>query len=365
MILSRLLAVGCVSALVAACGGGGASPQGGQASPGWYLLAGSISESGAADGPATAARFNLPRGLAVDAGGNVLVTDSGNHAIRKIAPDGTVTTVAGALGQAGATDGVGTMARLSWPWGIHVVGSNAYFGDVGSHIFRRLAADGSVVTLAGSAGAAGAQDGTGSTARFNALADITSDRAGNLYVSDVQTIRKVTPSGSVTTIAGLYQPQPVTSGPVTADVDGAGTDARFSSTAGLSSLADETGMYVSEDPDCEPNTHGAPSCSSAIRKVTFDGQVTTVASTPPAIGAGAALLPGQIATDEIGTLYGIDSQAARFNGGKFEAVDVPLRDVPAGAFGNAVNFPPGGIVLIAPKTFAVIRGSAVLKLVLP
>jgi hypothetical protein len=363
--VTRLCTAACMCALIASCGGGGDSAQGAaQPAAGWSLLAGSISEAGAVDGTGANARFNAPQGLTVDSAGNLLVSDSGNHAIRKIAPDGTVSTVAGVLGQAGAVDGVGAAARLDRPVGIHVVGSTAYFGDAGSHTFRRLASDGSVVTLAGLAGVAGVQDGTGSDARFNGpIVDVAADSAGNLYVSGDQVIRRITPAGTVATIAGQFVTPPSDPFHALADVDGTGAGARFASTAGLSLLPAGAGMYVSEDPACVDDISGSD-CSSAIRKVTFDGQVTTLAALAGKFRIVGAL-PEQIAADESGALYGINWQLSRLANGGFVPIDVPLSDVPSGPFGAAVNVPAGGIALIAPKTFAVLRGSAVLKLVLP
>lgn len=358
MSVERWLVTISIGIVITGCGGGGNVAGGStsaQPTPGWSILAGSIAEAGAVDGPGATARFNNPQGLAIDAAGNLLVTDWGNDTIRKVAPDGTVSTIAGAPGQAGAVDGVGAAARLNQPVGIHVIGSTAYFGDRSS-TFRRLGADGAVVTIAGSAGNPGIQDGTGAAARFSQVAiDITADAAGNLYASGDQIIRKITPEGAVSTIAGSY------SGFSGSTVDGTGTSARFQNTDGLALLPDGSGMYVSQEPMIAA-AHGGNGYSSALRKVTFDGQVSTVATMPLTT---AGFLPEPIATDDNGVLYGVGRQVLRLENGAFIPVDVPLGDIPATSFRPGVSPPPGGIVRIGPKTFCVILGSAVAKLVVP
>ena len=148
-------------------------------------LAGRPGTSGTNNGTGTAARFTNPIGVAVDASGSVYVGDSGNHAIRKITSAGVVTTLAGLVGTSGTNDGVGAAARFYYPEDVAVDGSNyVYVADAGNHCIRKVAPDGTVTTLAGLCGNSGSDDGTNSTARFNNPLGIAVDSAGNLYVGD-------------------------------------------------------------------------------------------------------------------------------------------------------------------------------------
>jgi formylglycine-generating enzyme required for sulfatase activity/sugar lactone lactonase YvrE len=188
--------------------------------------------SGSADGAGkTNARFNKPSDVAVDAAGNIYVADSGNHAIRKISTNGTVSTLAGTMGAAGDTNASGTSARFRTPQGIAVdANGSVYVADTGNQQIRRITANGTVSTFAGAAftgsasplggrasftGSAHAAfidsenlpasvDGNSTTARFSYPTDITIDSAGNLYVTDSGTekIRRITANGTVTTLGG-------------------------------------------------------------------------------------------------------------------------------------------------------------------
>jgi len=165
-------------------------------------IAGKAGIPGFTDGVDTAARFNLPEALAVDATGNIYVADAGNDAIRKITPDGTVTTLAG-NGSAGSANGTGKSASFNSPFGIAVDGSgNVYVSDSGNNLIRKITPDGTVSTFAGS-GKKGAANGTGSGAAFNTPAGLVVDATGNVYVSDENNnqIRKIAPSGAVTIFA--------------------------------------------------------------------------------------------------------------------------------------------------------------------
>jgi streptogramin lyase len=165
-------------------------------------LAGKAGVSGLTDGADTAARFNLPESLAVDADGNIYVADNGNNAIRKITPAGVVSTLAGG-GTAGNANGTGRAASFNSPFGIAVdAAGSIYIADSGNNLIRKITQDGVVSTFAGS-GARGAGNGAGNAASFNTPAGVAVDAAGNVYVSDENNnlIRKISAAGAVTTIA--------------------------------------------------------------------------------------------------------------------------------------------------------------------
>ena len=196
-------------------------------------------EVGYANEPGAEARFHCPGAVAIDLDGNVLVADSENHCIRKVAPDGTVSTLSGAPDSAGDLDGPADEALFDSPQGVAVdVEGNVFVADTSSNSIRKISRDGAVSTLAGSTGgqsASGHVDGAGDVARFSSPMALAVDIDGNIVVADSgnHCIRKVTPEGVVSTLAGPgptfdsgtnYRP---------ANVDGPANTARFSHPHGV------------------------------------------------------------------------------------------------------------------------------------
>jgi hypothetical protein len=159
--------------------------------------------AGYEDGPGGVARFNLSQGLAVDAVGNVYVADTCNNRIRKISVNGVVSTLAGD-GSNGCRNGIGTTSRFDYPTGIALDwNGNLFVADQDNHLIRRISPDGWVSTVAGD-GQPGYQDGDCATAKFNYPSGLAVDAAGNIYVADQgnHCIRVVRQSGAVSTLAG-------------------------------------------------------------------------------------------------------------------------------------------------------------------
>jgi secreted PhoX family phosphatase len=159
--------------------------------------------SGSANGISTVASFNDPHGIVVDAAGNVYVTELVNQLIRKITPAGVVSTFAGS-GIAGNVNGTGTAASFNQPYGLALDAiGNVFVADALNNIIRKITPAGVVSTFAGS-GIAGNANGTSITASFYLPQGLVFDSAGNLYVADSgnNLIRKITPAGVVSTFAG-------------------------------------------------------------------------------------------------------------------------------------------------------------------
>ena len=222
-------------------------------------FAGTSGSKGSTDATGTAARFSAPVGLTRDGSGNYYVADQTNHTIRKISASGVVTTLAGTAGQSGSVDGTDVAARFNLPTGITCnAQGDLYVSDLGSHLIRKITAAGVVTSLAGQAGASGSSDGSGTAARFFKPAGLAIDSAGNIYVADMgnSTLRKISASGVVSTLAGL----PTIDGLM----DGTGSNAWFAEPQGLTL-------------DSAGNIYVADTANAVLRKVTPEGLVTTLA----------------------------------------------------------------------------------------
>ncbi|MCB1104913.1 MAG: hypothetical protein KDK74_09295, partial [Cephaloticoccus sp.] len=232
-------------------------------------LAGSASVRGNGDGTGGAATFRLPIGIAQNSSGSLYIADATNHTIRAMTAANVVSTLAGSAGNSGSADGTGDAARFNYPTGVAVDGAgNVYVADTTNNLIRKITPAGLVSTLAGVVGVSGWQDGTGAGALFNQPQGLAVDAAGNLYVADTgnSTIRKISPGGVVTTLAGLST--------VGGLKDGNGTDAWFNQPRDVAVDGSGT-VYV------------ADTGNAAIRKITPAGLVTTLALTAGSSSGGS------------------------------------------------------------------------------
>jgi sugar lactone lactonase YvrE len=242
------------------------------------------------------ARFGHPAGVAVDGAGSVYVADTNNYTVRKVSSGGVVTTVAGLAGSYGSVDGTGNAARFSQPNGVAVdSGGNVYVADTFNYTIRKISPGGVVTTLAGLAGSYGSADGTGSAARFYGPTGVAVDSAGNIYIADRynQAIRKISNGGVVTTVAGLAGSH--------GSADGTGSAARFDEPQDVA--ADSAG-----------NLYIADTGNSTIRKIDSGGVVTTLAglagSSGSADGSGSTAqfrFPEGVTVDSAGNVYVADT----------------------------------------------------------
>ncbi|MBC3919915.1 gluconolaconase [Undibacterium sp. CY18W] len=199
--------------------------------------------------------FSDPYALAIDKQGNIFVSDAGEHnKILKISAEGTVTQYAGSV--EGFVDGKAELAAFHTPSGIAFDGKgNLLVADTGNHAIRRISPDGIVTTLAGN-GKPGYHDGAGAEAQFNGPVGIAVDAAGNVYVADTYNdrIRKIGPDGQVSTLAG---------GNGSGYLDGPAATALFDTPTGLA-INSKGEIFI------------ADSKNDAIRKLSTDGQVSTI-----------------------------------------------------------------------------------------
>jgi len=251
--------------------------------------------SGYADGSGTGAMFNNPAGIAIDKSNNLFISDTYNNMIRGVSSGAAVTTIAG-NGVNGLIDAVGTAAEFYSPQGVVADASgNLYVADQGNNVIRKIATDGTVSTFAGMAGIPGYRNGEANVSYLKNSADslclfrspqgLAMDASGNLFVADRgnQVIRKITPAGRVTTIAG------------------AGTHGYYNATDEAAYFYNPTSLCV----DASGNVYVTDSGNSAIRKITTGGVVTTIAGGPNQTGLLNS--PVGITMDSAGNFYIVDA----------------------------------------------------------
>jgi sugar lactone lactonase YvrE len=247
-------------------------------------------------GPSTDAMLNDPIGVAVDATGGILIADQLNHRIRRVSPDGTITTLAGGGPEPPWVDGVpGASATLKDPDGVAADNAgNVFIADTGNHVIRRVDREGTITTVAGIGGASGGFAGDGgpaTRARLNHPTGVTVGRKGELYIADEfnHRIRRVGPHGRISTVAGIGLPLFTGDG-------GPATEA---------ALSFPTEVLI----DGAQNLLIADSTNFRVRSVDRDGVITTIAgggSEPPADGLPATSVrlngPTGMALDAAGNL---------------------------------------------------------------
>jgi uncharacterized protein (TIGR03437 family) len=260
--------------------------------------------SGAFEGDrslAATAYVDSPRGVAVDQSGSVYISDSGTNTVRRVTRDGLITTVAGngVIGYSG-DGGPATSAALNRPWGLAIdnVG-NLLIADMGNGLIRKVSSQGLITTVAGGGNNISGDGVPATSVDLNPLA-IAADNAGNIFIGDFHTVRKVSVSGIVTTVAGTEAP-----GGSLGD-GGPATFANIGFAAGLA--VDRAG-----------NIFVADMTNNRIRKISTDGIITTVAGNGteassgdggPATSASVGY-PRGVAVDESGTLFIMDSDYCR------------------------------------------------------
>ena len=258
-------------------------------------LAGQAQLTGAVNGTGTNALWDDPAGIALDASGNIYIADSANDAIRVLGTNGVARTFAGRLGVAGAQDGSGTNALFDAPSGLAFdLSGNLLVTDTGNNTLRKISPAGAVTTMAGEAGQTGYADGAAAAALFSSPLGLAVATNGVIYVADSgnHAIRAVA-GGTVSTFAG----QPTFWG----GADGQGTNALFNAPCGLAFDA-HGNLFVSD-----ANNH-------TIRKITPGGFVTTFAGaagldgSADGSGGGARFChPAELAFDRWGNLLVADS----------------------------------------------------------
>ncbi|CAN7164963.1 hypothetical protein [Massilia sp. LjRoot122] len=347
----RRLRLACASAamlLLAACGDHPPADDGEDDKPppsqtAISIVAGHASESGSSNATGEAARFNGPRGIAVDAAGNLYVADTGNDAIRKITPAGVVTTLAGAAGTSQYIDGPGDRARFLEPGALAIDPSGTLFVTDEMRI-RSVSSTGQVATVA--------TIPVGSNVTAGSMAAVTPkgiavDARNNLLVTNGLSTRRIV-SGSTAMLEGPEVAQDLF-GTRTAEARGVATDSSnnvyvfdlqrrisrtnnamiaamnvltpLAGTAGARGAANGTGAAASFEEvvaltvDLQGNVYAADAVNNLVRKITPAGVVTTIAGTVRASALQTGNLPGSLAAirgitnDGKGNLYATSGNA--------------------------------------------------------
>jgi streptogramin lyase len=283
-------------------------------------IAGMAGSFGSADGTNNNARFNQPTGIALDSNTNIYVADYFNHTIRKVTPSGTnwvVKTIAGMAGSFGSADGTNSDARFYFPRGVAVdAAGNVFVADLDNSTIRKITPVGTnwvVTTIAGMAGTNGIADGTNSNARFYWPAGIAVDASSNLFVSDYNnnTIRKLRPSGTnwvVSTIAGLAG----TNG----SANGTNSDARFYLPVGVAAGADGN-LYVADFGNDQLRKLAPVGTNWVVSA--FGGQAGIPGSTNGTNTVALFNQPQGIAVDNAGNIYVADAGNNAIRRGKILA----------------------------------------------
>jgi uncharacterized protein (TIGR03437 family) len=256
------------------------------------------------NGPATSALLYNPWGVTIDGSGNLFIADTSNHRIRKMTPAGVISTFAGAgIEYFGGDNGPATSAFLSFPSGVAVdpASGSVYIADRGNHRVRRVTTNGTISTVAGTGTAGFAGDGGLATAaRLNLPADVTLDSAGNLYIADEANhrIRMVNPGGVISTVAGNG-----TAG--FAGDNGPAVSAQLNTPRGVA--VDSTGIYIA---DTNNNRVRKISLAGTIRTMAGTGTAGNLGENVTATD-GRLNTPSGVAADGNGTVYIASSAAVR------------------------------------------------------
>lgn len=236
-------------------------------------IAGTAGQPGNADGSGSAARFRHPGAVAVDVAGNIFVADTGNHLIRRIAPNADVSTVAGSRITSGTNDGTGQDAEFNFPSSITISGSGILFiADSGNGTIRRIDAGAVVSTVAGSPGARGYSDGFGNAATFTFPLGVAIGPLGDLFIIDGHALRKLDSTGGVTTLAGAPA--------IPGSADGIGADARLNFPEHLA-VAPSGTIFLADSWNC------------TVRRFA-NGALSTVVGVPGRCGVKLGALPAEL-----------------------------------------------------------------------